>query len=275
MAAKPVVVGVDGSEGSLRAVEWAALEAERRKAPLRIVSVQAMPPRMHSDEGPVPTVADELHEFSTRSLDAAVTRSEEVAPGLAIETGLLSGAPDEAITASGSDAVLLVIGARGISGFAAMVLGSVSRYVATRAACPVVVVRYGAGTGAVHREIAVGVRDPREASEALEFGFEEAALRGAGLVAVYATHAADAEPEAVRVLAETLGEWRDKYPAVAARPEVVHGHPGQVLADYSGRADLVVIGRHGAPGITHAIGSAPHTVLNHANGPVAVVPCES
>jgi nucleotide-binding universal stress UspA family protein len=45
MALMPVVAGVDGSEESLRAVEWAALEAQRHRAPLRIVSVPALLPR--------------------------------------------------------------------------------------------------------------------------------------------------------------------------------------------------------------------------------------
>ena len=48
MATKPVVVGADGSEESLRAVEWAALEARRHSSPLRIVSASAQVPRMHT-----------------------------------------------------------------------------------------------------------------------------------------------------------------------------------------------------------------------------------
>ena len=275
MAAKPVVVGVDGSEGALRAVEWAALEAERRKVPLRIVSVPAMPPRMHpSKEGPQ-GVANELLEFSTQALDASVTRAGEVAPGLVTETGLLSGAPDQAITDSGSDALLLVVGARGRGAFAAMVLGSVSRYVADHATCPVVVIRHDYDAAAAGGEIVVGVRDASQANEAVAFAFEEAALHAADLVAVHAWHGSGDEQEASRILEETLSEWRDKYPAVAARPEIVRGHPGQVLADHSARASLVVTGRHGAPGTGHAIGSAPHTLLGHARGPVAIVPCES
>lgn len=273
MAGKPVVVGVDGSEASLRAVEWAALAAERRNSPLRIVSAPAMPARMHAEHGSAPTVADELRGFSVRALGAAVTRSEEVAPGLLIDTDLLSGPPARAVTDSGSGALLLVVGARGIGGFAALVLGSVSRYAAAHASCPVAVVR--AGVSAVHREIVVGVRDPHEATRAVAFAFEEAALRGAGLVAVYAAAHAKAGRDPADALGETLSGWRDKYPAVAVRPEVVRGHPGQVLAGYSGRADLVVIGRHGESGPVPAIGSIQHALLNHARGPVAIVPCEN
>ena len=44
MAEKPIVAATDGSEESLRAVDWAAREAELRGLPLRIVSAAALPP---------------------------------------------------------------------------------------------------------------------------------------------------------------------------------------------------------------------------------------
>ena len=91
MATKPVVVGVDGSEESLRAVEWAALEAKRHSWPLRIVSAPAMLPRMHAYNASPAAIANALRGIAARALDAAITRSEEVAQGLTITTGLLSG----------------------------------------------------------------------------------------------------------------------------------------------------------------------------------------
>src|SRR4029077_16180238 len=91
---------------------------------------------------------------------------------------------------------MLVVGARGAGGFAAMMLGSVSRYVAAWAPCPVVVVREE--TTAVHREIAGGIRDPEEATGTLPFAFEEAALRGADLVAVHTWYWLPVAPRAPR-----------------------------------------------------------------------------
>jgi nucleotide-binding universal stress UspA family protein len=253
MTTMPVVVGVDGSAESLSAVEWAAREARRHGAPLRIVSALAMP---------TPTMP---------ALGAAVTRAEEVAPGLLIDTGLLPVAPPAlAVTDSGSGALMLVVGARGAGGFAAMVLGSVSRYAAMHASCPVVVVREE--TGAVHREVAVGIRDPRDTTGALTFAFEEAALRGATLVAVHSADPGRISAEASSDLTEALSGWRDKYPAVPVRQDVARGHPARVLACYSARADLVVIGRHDGPGTGPGIGAVQHAVLSHARGPVAIVP---
>ena len=169
-----------------------------------------------------------------------------------------------------------------------MILGSVSRYAAIRAACPVIVIRQA--SMAVHQEVAVGVRDPQDTSEALTFACEEAAARHADLVVVHAWywfpsalrapvdqdamdkpfHPEQISYEASRSLSAALDRWREKYPGVRLRHDVIHGHPARVLANYSARADLVVIGRHGDPGI----GSIQHALLDHARGPVAVVPSE-
>ena len=295
MTDKPVIVGVDGSEESLLAAEWAALEAQRRGTSLRIVSAPLPSPRVHAYRASPAEVASALRAVSERALDAAMLRSEAVAPGLPVEACLLSGPPALAMAGSGWDASLLVVGARGAGGFAAMVLGSVSRYTAMHAPCPVVVVRQA--TMAVHREIAVGIRDPQEASEVLAFAFDEAAMRGADLIVVHAwsgfpgklrltaegggTELRPANSEQVtaeteRGLADALKEWQDKYPGVRVRHDVIHGHPARVLASYSARADLVVIGRHdgagGAGGTGSGIGTIQHAVLDHARGPVAVVP---
>jgi nucleotide-binding universal stress UspA family protein len=267
MAAGPLIVGVDGSDESMCALEWAAREAERHSAPLHIVSATPKPPRMHAENDGPPTVATELRHSSVRTLEAAVTRAREIVPGLVIEADLLAGAPAVAVAEAGAGALMVVVGARGVGGFTALLLGSVSRYVAMHAPCPVVVVREQ--TDAVQREIVVGVRDTSDSTGALTFAFEEAARRGAELVALHAGHVS---AEVTSSLSDTLIGWRDKYPAVAVRPDVVPGHPAAVLAEYSARADLVVLGRHGASDRRPAIGSIQHAVLHHARGPVAIIP---
>jgi nucleotide-binding universal stress UspA family protein len=238
------------------------------------------------------TVADALRDASCRALAEAITRAREVTSELLIDTDLLTGRPALAVTESGTGALMLVAGARGAGGFAAMLLGSVSRYSAMHAACPVVVVREE--TCAVSREVVVGIRDPHDTAATLAFAFEEAALRGATLVAVHSWYwfpsalgGLEAEEaagrgadhtrisaEANRHLADVLGRWQDKYPGVAVRLDVVRGHPASVLASYSARADLVVIGRRGGPVTGPAVGAIQHGVLHHARGPVAVVPAE-
>ena len=217
-------------------MEWAALEARRHGSVLRLVSASAELPQLRAYQASPGEIAAALRGIAARSLDAAIIRSEEVAPGLPIETGLLSGPSAVAVADSGAGASMLVVGARGAGGFAAMMLGSVSRHVAAWAPCPVVVVREE--TTALHREIAVGIRDPEDVTGTLAFAFEEAALRGADLVAVHTWYWLPATPyasglagalrppdpaqisaEASRHLAAALEQWHGKYPEVRVRQE--------------------------------------------------------
>jgi nucleotide-binding universal stress UspA family protein len=286
MSAKPIVAASDGSEESLRAVDWAAREAVLRGAPLRIVSAPGLLPRMvgsrgHSD---YKTVSDVIRDESDYALTAATARAAKVAPDLLIDADHLEGGPAEAVTAAGSGALMLVVGSRGVGAFAAMILGSVSRYAATHASSPVVVVRDE--IGATHRQVGVGIGGLEGNTAALTFAFEEAALRKASLMAVHAwqTPSSDIsragialtapsrnalEAEATRQLDALLDEWREKYPDVPVSHDVVHGHPGRILSGLSARADLVVLGRHPAH---HGPGAVIHTVLNHAHGPIVTVP---
>jgi nucleotide-binding universal stress UspA family protein len=289
MAAKPIVAGTDGSEESLRAVDWAAREAVLRGAPLRIVSAATLLPRMGTRAGSTEydTVTDVLLKNRDRALAAAAERAATTAPGLLIDTDQLTGPPAQAITDSGAGALMLVVGSRGGGAFTAMVLGSISRYAASHASVPVVVVRDE--TEATHRQVGIGVGDLDHSADSLTFAFEEASLRKASLIAIHAWQGPQAdisragevltgadshtlEAEAARQLEGLLNEWREKYPDVPVSADVVHGHPGRALVGLSARADLVAIGRHvkhpGLPGP----GSVRHALLNHAHGPVAVVP---
>ena len=276
MAAKPVIAGTDGSPESARAVQWAAREAMLRGASLQLLAVPALPPRMTSSPADRESVAGTIEESTNQALAAAAQSVSETAPGLAVETHLRAGSPAEELVEAGNGALMLVVGSRGSGGFSAMILGSVSRYVATHAACPVVVVSGETTSG--EREIVVGVHDPDQAGPALDFAFEEAALRKARLVAIHAWNwsgpgSSEAPSEAESRLEGLLATWRDKHPGVEARAEVMHAHPGKVLAGASARADLVVLGRHPADGPhTRGIRSVTHSVIGHAHGPVASVP---
>lgn len=286
MSAKPIVAATDGSEESLRAVDWAAREAVLRGAPLRIVSAPGLLPRMVGNQGhsDYETVSDTIRDQNDRALSAAAGRAAKVAPDLLIDADHLQGAPADAVTEAGSGALMLVVGSRGVGAFAALILGSVSRYAATHAASPVVVVREE--VGAAHRQVGVGIGDVEGNAAALTFAFEEAALRKASLIAVHAWQTPQSdisraglalaapgrerlEAEATRNLDALLAEWRNKYPDVPVSHDVVHGHPGRILSGLSARADLVVLGRHPAH---HGPGAVIHAVLNHAHGPIVTVP---
>jgi len=289
MTAKPIVAATDGSEYSLRAVEWAATESALRGAPLRIVSAAALLPRMvvRHRESDYDTVADVLRENRDQALAAAAARAATAAPGLLVDTDVLTGAPAEAVADSGSGAQMLVVGSRGAGSFTALVLGSVCRYAATHASCPVVVVRDVPPSPHLH--VGVGLGDLDDCADALTFAFEEAALRKASLTAVHGWDTLEAavsrageprtapglrraEEETRKQFGALLDSWRSKYPDVKVTQDFVHGHPARALVGLSARADLVVIGRHarhtGLPGP----GAVRQAVLSHAQGPVATVP---
>ena len=290
MDGNPIIAGTDGSEDSLRAVEWAAREAVRRTVALRVVSAPELPPQMSPGPAGSQTVAGLVVEGTREALASAAERAAEVAPGLTIDTELLSGPPAQALIDAAHHASMLVVGSRGAGGFAAMTLGSVSRYAAVHSPVPVVIAREE--SMAVHREIVAGIRDPDESAALLEFAFQEAVLRKARLLALHAwfrfgpaigsrgaqgsSQRAAIDPEEVQAYAamrldETLAVWRQKYRDVQTGWEVVHAHPGRVLAGASARADLVVLGKHREHDRT-GVGSVTHAVLNHAHGPVACVP---
>jgi nucleotide-binding universal stress UspA family protein len=293
MVAKTIVAGTDGSDESLRAVEWAAREAALRETALRIVSVpvswpDAGPPGKFSYVISQELVAEAERKDADRALAGAAGRAAWLVPGLQVDTAIIDGPPAQALLDAAAGASMLVVGFRGAGGFPGMMLGPVSRYVATHAPCPVVITRDETVTA--HREIVVGVRDLEQSAAALGFAFEEAALRGARLLAGHAwfgfvpglqrvgTQAGGQRPtfdphevsaDAATRLEATLAPWRAKYPGVQAGWEVVHAHPARVLAGASARADLVVLGRHQEGS---AVGSVTHAVLGHAHGPVVAIP---
>src|SRR4029077_5236444 len=188
MSAKPIVAASDGSEESLRAVDWAAREAVLRGAPLRVVSAPGLLPKMVGSKGhsDYETVSDVIRDENDYALTAATARAAKAAPDLLIDADHLEGGPAEAVTEAGSGGVRVVGGSRGVGAFAALVLDSVSRYAATHASSPVVVVREE--VGATPRPVGGGIGGLEGNTPALTFAFEEAALRKASLVAIHAWH---------------------------------------------------------------------------------------
>ena len=101
-----------------------------------------------------------------------------------IVTDPVDGPPARAVAESGSGASMLVVGSRGAGAFTALLLGSVSRYAAAHAACPVVVVRdLSPITSGL---VGVGVADLEDCAGPLTFAFEEASLRTAAVLAIQA-----------------------------------------------------------------------------------------
>ncbi|MEV7687500.1 universal stress protein [Streptomyces bungoensis] len=285
----PLVVGVDGSDPSLLAVDWAVAEAARHGLPLRLVHAalweryEAAQPSFGTGR-PAETVMAQHIVGSclerARLRDPGVKASGEVVPDDAV-SALLRAAPE---------AFALVTGVRGRGEVAGLLLGSVSLAVAARAVCPVVVVRGEEPNllGGLGR-IVVGVGDPTGGAGAVRFAVREAAVRGCALTAVRAWRNPAQEPVDHMLIADDAARLREERAAAAlddALREAVREHPGadierrpvegpahRVLLEASAGADLVVVGalrRHGHFGLQ--LGRVAHALLHHARCPVAVVP---
>jgi nucleotide-binding universal stress UspA family protein len=136
-----IVVGVDGSEESKRALRWAVEEAALRHVPVRAVYAWT-PPLVPGALGFAVLPAadlDAVREGAVELLDAAV---DEVVDGSGVEVtrAAVQGAPAKVLLQAAEEADLLVVGTRGHGGFAELLLGSVSQQCAHHATCPVVVI---------------------------------------------------------------------------------------------------------------------------------------
>ncbi|GAA1002442.1 universal stress protein [Acrocarpospora pleiomorpha] len=277
-----IVVGVDGSPASLAAVEWAADDAVRTRAALRIVFVLDRYP-YEITMFPNPDLGDQLARSAARILDKAEETARARHPDIAVTTEVVEGRPAEALREQADGAAELVVGTRGMGGFAGAVVGSVSMHVAGHAPGPVVVVRRLSEPP--RGEVVVGLDGSPACRPALAYAFEQARLRDATVRALHAWQlpAHDFAPEIsydmgeIRAVQHALAsrqleEWREQYPDVKVIEDVHCAHPVQVLVDASGGADLLVVGSHGRGALGSAVlGSVSRGVLHHAHCPVAVV----
>ena len=139
-----VVVGVDTSEGAKAALRFAVEEARLRQAKLRVIHAWEFDSYLGLSgvQGFLPAGADlsELRQAAESALDAVL---DEVAPdpdGVVVERLVVEGAPAAVLVEESRNADLLVVGSRGLGGFAGLLLGSVSQQSSHHAACPVVIV---------------------------------------------------------------------------------------------------------------------------------------
>ncbi|MDV6014443.1 universal stress protein [Haloechinothrix sp. LS1_15] len=284
----PVVVGVDGSEAALRAVTWAAHEARLRHAALRIVHAIGIPDFF---PGGAISPSTELFHLLERDADAALADARELAErvggGIVVGTETLTDSPVVSLIDESARARCVVLGESGRGAFAGALLGSTTITLAAHARCPVVAVR-GPGERVQANTVVVGVDGSELSDDALGCAFEQAAFRGARLVAVRATGDGDTgEPGARspvpsggeppdgtehRVLAECLAGWAERYPDVEVQRDVARAKPRQRLLDWSDSADLVVVGCRGRGGFRGMLlGSTSQALLHHATCPVMVV----
>lgn len=139
-----IVVGVDGSDCSRTALEFALDEAARRGAAVRAVAAYPGADYWAAAYGLSPTLVDEMAaDVEKTALDTvdAVVRARGDAAGVPVSVEALPGAPGHVLVEQSRDADLLVVGHRGRGGFRSAVLGSVGLQCVLHASVPVTVVR--------------------------------------------------------------------------------------------------------------------------------------
>ena len=137
-----IVVGVDGSESSRRALRFALDEARLRDSAVRVVGVWHVPVAAYGGAmvAPDPALVRELEPQMARVLERALEEAGDAAAGLEVETVVREGAPVGMLLDEAQDADLMVVGSRGLGGFRGLLLGSVSQQCAHHSPCPVVIV---------------------------------------------------------------------------------------------------------------------------------------
>jgi nucleotide-binding universal stress UspA family protein len=283
-----VVVGIDASRCSRRAVGWAAAEAVRRGGSLVLVHAYSLPPAGYSGYNPYPAnLLPQLREEGEALLvdTAAALRVEH--PALSIDTRMAYGDPATVLRHASASAQLTVVGARGGNRIVSA-LGSVTVGIVTTNPGPVVVIHPGAQC-APSGPIVVGVDGSPTSDAVLGFAFESAAIRGVPLVAVHCwtdpvivgdmpyftegiVDSACLATEQRHFLAQALAPWESAFPDVVVQQVVIHGRPTPALLESSRTAQLTVVGSHGhnaAGGLL--LGSTSVALITHSPSPVVVV----
>ena len=138
-----ITVGVDGSERSRAALEWAIREAGLRGASLTVLTVNPVASNYwtgSAEHYPADQPATEaIHKAAEDAVQQAVSQVGDPGPA-SVTVRAVSGLPAQELVAASADADLVVVGARGGGGFVKLRLGSVTNQVVSHAACPVVVV---------------------------------------------------------------------------------------------------------------------------------------
>jgi nucleotide-binding universal stress UspA family protein len=135
-----IVVGVDGSPSSKRALRWAVRQGQLTGCPVEAMTAWEYPTAIFGWAPSLPADYD-LAAEAGRALDAAVDDALGASQALEVRRAVKEGQPALVLVEASHDASLLVVGSRGHGAFVGMLIGSVSEHCVANAHCPVVVIR--------------------------------------------------------------------------------------------------------------------------------------
>ncbi|MDQ0770995.1 nucleotide-binding universal stress UspA family protein [Pseudarthrobacter defluvii] len=132
-----IVVGVDGSDQSRAAMDWAIEESKLRKGEVQAVTARSFP--YVSDAMGTAWDYEIFQKDAQAILEAELERVKD--QGVTVTGRIVEGNPASALIDASKDADLVALGSRGHGGFTGMLLGSVSHQTIHHAHCPVLVIR--------------------------------------------------------------------------------------------------------------------------------------
>ena len=282
----PVVVGYDGSEQSARAVAFASGEAQMRGLALEVVTAWDQP-TVDLGMGAGAAVDPQLSEVVAQQAADIAAGGAALVSIPDVSSAAVPGPAAAALVERSRTADLVVVGSHGRHGMADLLLGGVSRQVATHAASPVIIVR---GPQPPPARVAVGIDGSEPSSRALDFAFDEASRRGWALRVIHAWDVAvigfdvdastypkggiidDVRDAETRLSSEVLAGHLAQYPDVPVEVTVQRGGPAPVLVAASEDCGLLVTGSRGRGGFSSLVlGSVSHKVIHHAACSIAIV----
>ncbi|MEU7143930.1 universal stress protein [Nocardia sp. NPDC046473] len=291
LATAAVVVGVDGSEAADLAVRWAAETASQHNRRLHIVhglDLAASAELLGIYEIMAPAVTDTLRQRGVDLVTTARRLAHQVDPSLVVETEVSEANPARLLICRSKTAYLVALGTAG-HGAPSGYLGSTLLAVTSHGRGSIVVVR---DTGTEQRTrrvgpVVVGLDGSQHSEPAAAAAFAEASERRTQLVAVhawgdlffdrfagdsYTIPDNDAQIAGQAIIAEQLAGWQEKYPDVQVIRKVYQFGPQRALIEWSGSAQLVVVGSRGRGGFRGLLlGSTSNSLVQRAHCPVMVV----
>lgn len=281
-----IVVGVDGSPSNDAAIDLAVQQARLHGRPLRLVHAFEWPvPFIYPGPSPEGPADAGLAADADRILAAGLERARQAGgPQLQVDGEVITGAAVPVLLRQTAYASLLVVGDRGLGGFAGLLLGSVSTQLAAHAPVPVLVAR---GTSRPDGPVVVGVDGSDHSRLALETALKEAAVRQTELQVVWAWsgrpsldaqdklpliyNADDVTRMIEQQLSELLADVQAQHPQVPVQTQVRNARAARALVAAADGAQLLVVGARGRGGFTGLLlGSVSQAVLHHSPCPVLV-----
>lgn len=305
-----VVVGVDGSDHSHRALDAACDVAAREHRPLHVLHCYEPYPAAMGPVLPSRDVTTTLRGIAESVVQEAREHVTQRHPSLTVSTSLSTHDAREKLSAVSHQASLLVVGSRGRGGMRSLLLGSTSLWIAHHSACPVLVVRPEPARGTpgdvpeasdtadspgtagtaeapeVERGVVVGADDSVRSRAAVELAFAQASLRRLPLRVVHCVPPLpyrddpdvplDEDLDDLQLhrleLSEAVAGLREKYPDVVVELTLARGPAAGHLVEESRHSRLLVVGAHHRSVWDLFLGSVSRAVVEHAACPVIVAP---